>query len=414
MDEQARVDEIKKNLISFKTVFEEYAKEIFSDTPRHEHLDKLRTQLQVQEPKITGYVQEILDPSAISVGSLGFRATISTGSLLATALLGGNNELPHNFRDFNTPVTSTLNRAIGKIEAGLWPPKEVFGLETAMISRLETFLNGLIGFSNLLPKAIGVKRPKKEIYEKANQLRLQLLEDSGKYKNLIAELTDIPTTWIKPDGTDSNKDRWVIALRSVRDSSAETVLRSNIDITRQAIGGLKSDINQGIRDKNGKLTEKTVENVVNDSLTAIENICNRFSTVSRQLNNRHNSRPTLDVNDEYDVQDLLHALLLLHFKDIRKEEWTPSFAGASSRMDLLVKSEQLVIEAKKTSNKLRDKEIGKQLKLDIVDYRKHPNCKTLVCFVFDPQREISNPTAIENDLAELSTKDMLVKVFIRS
>ena len=56
---------------------------------------------------------------------------------------------------------------------------------------------------------------------------------------------------------------------------------------------------------------------------------------------------TLDVQDEYDVQDLFHALLHIHFEDIRPEEWAPSFAGASSRMDFLLKQEQIIIEIKK-------------------------------------------------------------------
>jgi hypothetical protein len=39
-------------------------------------------------------------------------------------------------------------------------------------------------------------------------------------------------------------------------------------------------------------------------------IAERLHRVIRQLRERRESRPTLDVNDEYDVQDLFHALLL--------------------------------------------------------------------------------------------------------
>ena len=46
---------------------------------------------------------------------------------------------------------------------------------------------------------------------------------------------------------------------------------------------------------------------------------------------------------------LLHALLLLYFDDIRAEEWTPSYAGKSARMDFLLKNEGVVIEVKKTT-----------------------------------------------------------------
>lgn len=69
--------------------------------------------------------------------------------------------------------------------------------------------------------------------------------------------------------------------------------------------------------------------------------------------NREN-RETLKIEDEYDVQDLLHALLLLYFDDVRAED----YAGKSSRMDFLLKNERVVIEVKKTRLGLADKELG--------------------------------------------------------
>src|SRR5574341_807535 len=83
----------------------------------------------------------------------------------------------------------------------------------------------------------------------------------------------------------------------------------------------------------------------------LERICSRFHLVARQLQSRHGHRDTLDVEDEYDVQDLLHALLTLEYDDIRPEEWTPSYAGGSSRMDFLFKLEQIVVEAKQTRSR---------------------------------------------------------------
>ena len=40
-------------------------------------------------------------------------------------------------------------------------------------------------------------------------------------------------------------------------------------------------------------------------------VCERFHLVSRQLRSRHDGRVTLDVEDEYDVQDLLHAMQIV-------------------------------------------------------------------------------------------------------
>jgi len=99
--------------------------------------------------------------------------------------------------------------------------------------------------------------------------------------------------------------------------------------------------------------------------TLLRNLCNRFHRVVRQIRDRHLDRPTLEIDDEYDVQDLMHALLRLLFDDVRAEEWTPSYAGGSSRVDFLLKNERTFVEVKKTRKGLADREIGDQLLLDI-------------------------------------------------
>jgi len=131
---------------------------------------------------------------------------------------------------------------------------------------------------------------------------------------------------------------------------------------------------------------------------ALDNLFDKFHVVAKQLRKRYNSRNTLDIEDEYDVQDLLHALLRLYFDDVRNEEWTPSYAGGSSRMDFLLKEEKIVIEVKKTRKGLNDKELGKQLIEDKEKYKAHPDCKKLICFTYDPEGRIVNPKGIENDL----------------
>jgi hypothetical protein len=133
-------------------------------------------------------------------------------------------------------------------------------------------------------------------------------------------------------------------------------------------------------------------------LLLMEQISSRFHLIARQLRSRHNGRSTLDVQDEYDVQDLMHALLRLHFLDIRPEEYTPSYAGKASRMDFLLKQESIVVEIKMTRTGLGAKELSSQLIEDITRYKTHPDCQALVCFVYDPTGLIPNPRGIETDL----------------
>jgi len=93
----------------------------------------------------------------------------------------------------------------------------------------------------------------------------------------------------------------------------------------------------------------------------INKLPTRFHEVAKQLEKRHKKRSTLTITDEYDVQDLLHALLRIDFDDIRPEDRTPSVAGASARMDFVLRKEQAVIEVKKTRETLTDGKIGEEL-----------------------------------------------------
>lgn len=144
----------------------------------------------------------------------------------------------------------------------------------------------------------------------------------------------------------------------------------------------------------------------------LKKLFERFHTVVRQLKRRHEGRATLEIHDEYDVQDLLHGLLRVDFDDVRPEEWTPSYAGGSNRMDFLLKEDEIAIEVKMTRNGLKDKELGDQLIIDIAKYQSHPNCKCLYCFVYDPDSNVRNPRGLEKDLEKLG-KEFPVKVFIR-
>jgi hypothetical protein len=148
-----------------------------------------------------------------------------------------------------------------------------------------------------------------------------------------------------------------------------------------------------------------------EAITTIRHLARKFHLVVHQLNQRHNGRQPFVITDEYDVQDLFHALLRSFFEDIRDEEWSPSYGGRGSRIDFLLKVEQIVIEIKKTRNGLTAKEIGEQLIIDKARYHSHPDCKTLIAFVYDPDRRIANPRGLEADLSQ-TTSDMTTIVII--
>ncbi len=141
-------------------------------------------------------------------------------------------------------------------------------------------------------------------------------------------------------------------------------------------------------------------------------IFSRFHSLAKLLRKRHDSRQTLDISDEYDVQDFIKVLLSLFFDDVRTEEWTPSYAGKSSRMDFLLKDHRLLIETKMTRKNLTEKEIGDELIIDIARYEQYPDCDTLVCFIYDPEGRINNHKGLIADLQKRSKEKMKVVIFI--
>jgi len=208
----------------------------------------------------------------------------------------------------------------------------------------------------------------------------------------------------------------VLCIEQLGDQS-KTVLR-DLDTRRVqfreeyvsiVLGALKAAQRQALQNR-GQIVPACTED--HEPLNVLQLVFDQFHRVVLQLRHRHADRDTLEVDDEYDVQDLLHALFCLWFEDVREEEWTPSYAGANSRVDFLLKSEQVIVEVKKTRKGLSDKEVGEQLIVDTARYHGHPDCKTLVCFVYDPEHRLKNPTGLERDLS--GVKDGLpVHVFIR-
>jgi len=148
-----------------------------------------------------------------------------------------------------------------------------------------------------------------------------------------------------------------------------------------------------------------------DPVGLVKTVCCRFHSVARQLRLRGEYRATLNVEDEIDVQDLLHALLRIQFDDIGTEEWTPSYAEGVLRTTFLLDDNRLAVLVKKTRNGLTAKDLTEQLRIDTERYRTKSRCTSLLCFIYDPDGRIGNPRALEASLTTVSdslTIDVLV------
>ncbi|HEX7047421.1 MAG TPA: transposase [Gammaproteobacteria bacterium] len=133
------------------------------------------------------------------------------------------------------------------------------------------------------------------------------------------------------------------------------------------------------------------------------------------LTHRRKGVAPLVFESEYDIQDLLHSHIRPWIGDIRPEEYTPSYAGTSTRMDFLLPEHGLVLEIKRIRDKNHASKVGDELIIDVEHYRRHEACKRLWGVIYDPQHLLVNPAGLARDLEGLRRTpdgEVEVKIFI--
>lgn len=136
-----------------------------------------------------------------------------------------------------------------------------------------------------------------------------------------------------------------------------------------------------------------------DAKKLVKYILSNFgNSIFKITKTRRKDHKVYEVNDEYDVQDLLYTVFKPVFQAIIDEDYTPKLAGSSKRIDLVIPNENIVIEVKYIRKNDKVVDFIKQLNEDISSYQRHPNTQTLYGFVFDPFHKIVN----KNEFYELN------------
>ena len=108
------------------------------------------------------------------------------------------------------------------------------------------------------------------------------------------------------------------------------------------------------------------------------------------------------MEDDYDLQDLLCALLRVEFDEVGSDEWTPPYTAGSPRTTLFIDKDRVAIIAKKTRSGLTPKELAEHIAADTKQYAARAHCTTLFCFIYDPEGRIGSPKRLETDLTSVS------------
>ena len=155
-----------------------------------------------------------------------------------------------------------------------------------------------------------------------------------------------------------------------------------------------------------------------DKIQVLENILEKFPRVVRQLKERRKEkdipRPTLEVKDEYDVQDLLCSLLKINFEIVKKEIGTEHHAGGTARMDLVLDDEEIIIEVKMVRKDHTLKKLADELIVDIERYLEKYSCKFLYFFIYDPTNILPNLQELVNDINRTKNDTIIKVIFVPS
>jgi hypothetical protein len=130
---------------------------------------------------------------------------------------------------------------------------------------------------------------------------------------------------------------------------------------------------------------------VSNPRAALETMLRRLPRVIRQLRWRQDDQPPFRVEDVRDLEDLLRALLPLHFDDIRPVARTPRYA-MDRRTDFLLNPQRIALTVKLVGPNVREQAIAEQLQEDAAYHREQGHCSSLLGVIYDPDgllRELS-------------------------
>jgi hypothetical protein len=131
-----------------------------------------------------------------------------------------------------------------------------------------------------------------------------------------------------------------------------------------------------------------------NALTTLDGLLRRLPRAVRQLRVRHADRPAFRVEDEYDLGDLLRALLPLYFDDVRPEGRTPSYAP-DTRTDFVLAPQETAVTVKCVRGSGCEPALAEQLREDVAYYERRGGVRRLACLVYDPEQRVVEPARFE-------------------
>jgi hypothetical protein len=137
----------------------------------------------------------------------------------------------------------------------------------------------------------------------------------------------------------------------------------------------------------------TVTTGTTGQLELVLQVGGRIREAARVLEHRRKDKTPYAIEDEYDVQDLLLAVLRTYFKFTVKENPLPKRGGISSRADLSIEELGVIIEVKFVRGPADQRRVVKEFAEDQQFYIEWQHLKHFVYLVYNSD-ELSDPEAL--------------------
>jgi hypothetical protein len=154
---------------------------------------------------------------------------------------------------------------------------------------------------------------------------------------------------------------------------------------------------------NAKYAQAVVTSTAGITADAIITALSKFQECVRYLNTRRSTGAVLNLDSEAAVQDALFLMLRPWISDLLCENPTGRTANRYSIKDFLIPQANTVVEVKFVRDASHGKQISREMHDDIENYRHHPNCSTLVFFVYDPDSLVPDQEQLRIQIEEIRT-----------
>ena len=242
-------------------------------------------------------------------------------------------------------------------------------------------VKGISAVSNIY-KFSGLYLAAKE--ELKSKLKEKYSQGDYKQKYFLSKVEPELIAQLKNDINESPSDPYAILIKSIFDfvniqetdfeRALQLATQSELDVQAQF---LLEDLEKALLKT--KYLNKNTEDVVRDVLLNFSN------AIQKIIKDRRKGHPEFKMEDEYDVQDILYVILKSVFPLLRDEDPIAKVGAKSTKIDLILREEKILIEVKMLKEKDNNEtEFIEQLKKDFESYHQCQWLNKLFCFVYDP------------------------------